>query len=242
MQRLSLAGRRFGRLVVKEFVAIGSDIGKSGFQGTQTYWRCNCDCGSVVVVAGPHLNSGHSTSCGCLKKELNRSRGHDLTGKTFGRLVALHRDGVASWLCACNCGNKKVVRTSALVSGFTLSCGCLNRERVSETHRTHGMTGTIEYDRHRVRLRRARRHGNGGQHSVTDVRSLASMQRHRCAGCGAALNMESKNGYNLDHRVPIASGGSNDRANLQLLCPLCNRQKAAKPEHDWQREKFGRLI
>jgi 5-methylcytosine-specific restriction endonuclease McrA len=145
-------------------------------------------------------------------------------------------------LCACNCGNNKVVRTAALVSGFTLSCGCLNRERVSETHRTHGMTGTIEYDRYRVRLRRARRHGNGGQHCVTDVRFLASMQRHRCAGCGATLNMKSKRGYNLDHRVPIARGGSNDRANLQLLCPLCNRQKAAKPEHDWQREKFGRLI
>ena len=30
-------------------------------------WLCECDCGNKVVVAGTHLRSGHTQSCGCIK-------------------------------------------------------------------------------------------------------------------------------------------------------------------------------
>ena len=100
MRRLDLVGRRFERLTVIDFAGVGSDIGKIGFQSSLTYWRVQCDCGSTLTVSGAHLTAGHTTSCGCRKREQNRARGYDLTGKTFGRLVALHRDGIGSWLCA----------------------------------------------------------------------------------------------------------------------------------------------
>ena len=40
----------------------------------QSRWLCQCDCGTVRVVAGHHLNSGRSASCGCTVPEKVRAR------------------------------------------------------------------------------------------------------------------------------------------------------------------------
>lgn len=55
----------------------------------------------------------------------------DLTGKRFGRLIALSiqgsdRFGNCRWLCACDCGKEKVILRQSLLSGRTQSCGCKN--------------------------------------------------------------------------------------------------------------------
>lgn len=60
----------------------------------------------------------------------------DITGQRFGRLVALHMDGLdtggrALWVCACDCGKTKTLRGSRLRYGSVASCGCLTRERVA---------------------------------------------------------------------------------------------------------------
>ena len=53
----------------------------------------------------------------------------DLTGKVFGKLIAVKREdninGRTSWLCECSCGNKKIIQTRYLKSGKVQSCGCL---------------------------------------------------------------------------------------------------------------------
>jgi 5-methylcytosine-specific restriction endonuclease McrA len=41
--------------------------------------------------------------------------------------------------------------------------------------------------------------------------------------------------------MPLARGGSNDRLNLQCLCPQCNLSKNAKDPIAWAREQ-GRLL
>jgi hypothetical protein len=68
-------------------------------------------------------------------------------GQKFGRLTVIgeiHRGkgraGRYEWICRCECGNERVVAQSALRTGHTVSCGCYNRERVSKTHRRHGMS------------------------------------------------------------------------------------------------------
>ncbi len=66
----------------------------------------------------------------------------DLTGKKFGRLTVISKlnpakDGGILWLCQCDCGNKVTVKSGNLKSGHTLSCGCLMRERISETQSIH---------------------------------------------------------------------------------------------------------
>ena len=66
----------------------------------------------------------------------------DLTGLPFGYYTAIRQDGFDSqgvpyWLCRCRCGNEKRVRVYDLLMERTLSCGCLQRERLSERNTTH---------------------------------------------------------------------------------------------------------
>lgn len=54
----------------------------------------------------------------------------DLTGRRFGRLKVLsktaqRKNGHLVWHCRCDCGNEVEVVSSYLLSGETLSCGCL---------------------------------------------------------------------------------------------------------------------
>jgi len=54
----------------------------------------------------------------------------DLTGKRFGKLIALKRAGSdkhrkALWLCECDCGKKIVVSANHLQRAAVKSCGCL---------------------------------------------------------------------------------------------------------------------
>lgn len=67
------------------------------------------------------------------------SKAKDLTGMRFGRLTVLKRDGndsggSARWLCQCDCGKTKSIRSSRLTGGYTLSCGCYAREVAAKTH------------------------------------------------------------------------------------------------------------
>lgn len=56
----------------------------------------------------------------------------DLTGQQFGRLTVIRKDGKlgqqTAWLCRCECGNAVRLRTNALRSGNTRSCGCYAKE------------------------------------------------------------------------------------------------------------------
>src|ERR1017187_2611021 len=76
-------------------------------------------------------------------------------GRRFGRLVVV---GMAPspprrsyWLCRCDCGTERAIRSDGLKSGETQSCGCIQRERAAEnvilanraralTRVTHGMS------------------------------------------------------------------------------------------------------
>ena len=49
----------------------------------------------------------------------------DLTNQKFGLLTAISYAGNSQWNCICDCGNHVIVKTSALNSGKTKSCGCL---------------------------------------------------------------------------------------------------------------------
>src|SRR5690348_10677663 len=100
-----------------------------------TFWWCHCDCGRDKEIRASVLVNGDTQSCGCFRRErIRESRGHDLTGKRFGRLVVQKYAGFKSkykihrWLCKCECGNMKTVSGQELRVGKTKSCGCLQRE------------------------------------------------------------------------------------------------------------------
>ena len=80
--------------------------------------------------------------------------------------------------------------------------------------------------------RKARVKGNGGKLSPDIIKTLMALQKGKCACCGKNL----KDGYHLDHIMPIALGGTNTDDNVQLLTPSCNLRKSAKHPDDWARE------
>ncbi len=129
-QRLiDLMGKTFGRLTV---------VRRVENQKGQTRWLCECSCGNTKEVAGGNLRDGRTQSCGCLAKELMRARSfHDLSGQTFGRLVVrraaeYNKHSKAMWECICSCGIVRIVCAANLLNGNTKSCGCLNRDLISE--------------------------------------------------------------------------------------------------------------
>jgi len=84
---------------------------------------------------------------------------------------------------------------------------------------------------------RARKRDAEGSHTRADIKALFALQKSKCACCWASI----KGGYHVDHIMPLALGGSNDRGNLQLLCPTCNLCKGAKHPADYMQQR-GHLL
>jgi 5-methylcytosine-specific restriction endonuclease McrA len=78
-------------------------------------------------------------------------------------------------------------------------------------------------DQHRTyHANRKARKRAGGTHTVADIGDLLRLQKCKCAICKTSI----RDRYHIDHITPLARGGSNVRANLQLLCPPCNHRKS----------------
>jgi hypothetical protein len=84
MEAICISGLRFGRLV-----AITKIVARNK---SSSFWGCVCDCGNFCAASSAHLRSGHTTSCGCYRKEItdlgtntihNRSKKHDKTYITW---------------------------------------------------------------------------------------------------------------------------------------------------------------
>ncbi len=54
-----LTGQRFGRLTVQARA--------TSTRAGAAQWSCTCDCGNATIARGTNLQSGHTTSCGCLR-------------------------------------------------------------------------------------------------------------------------------------------------------------------------------
>lgn len=63
MRGKDLRGKRFGKLICLELAGERSP-------GGGMMWRCQCDCGQTTVVRQTNLESGHTKSCGCLRKRM----------------------------------------------------------------------------------------------------------------------------------------------------------------------------
>lgn len=141
IRRENLANMQFGKLTVLR-------LGEKSNKGNGSFWICQCECGKQCEVQGNKLKSGHTSSCGC-------SHIINLSGQIFGKLTVLHDSGKRRsgsggviWTCQCECGQQKDIRQDALLSGSTISCGCLKsrgNEKVAKILRDAGIDFIPEY-------------------------------------------------------------------------------------------------
>lgn len=60
-------GQQYGKLTVISF--IGKPLGKS-----KALWECSCTCGNTTYVTSSNLTTGHTTSCGCVRREFAKNK------------------------------------------------------------------------------------------------------------------------------------------------------------------------
>lgn len=82
--------------------------------------------------------------------------------------------------------------------------------------------------------RRARKREAAGTCTGDDIALLHKSQKGLCWWCGKAV----ESNYHVDHRKPLALGGSNDPSNLCISCPTCNSTKGMKMPWEFN----GRLL
>ena len=81
---IDLTGQKFGKLTVVKRVE--DRICPSGQHIVQWLCKCDCDNQNLVIVQGSHLKTKHTTSCGCLQKEMaslsnKKYNTYDLSGE-----------------------------------------------------------------------------------------------------------------------------------------------------------------
>ena len=108
-------------------------------ENKRTYLYCQCECGNKKWIRLDSLKNG-TVSCGCYNKENNYKKPVDITGKKFGRLIAIkpteNKDkdnGSIIWECKCSCGNTCYVPMYLLLKGRVKSCGCYAKDVHSKT-------------------------------------------------------------------------------------------------------------
>lgn len=133
-------------------------------------------------------------------------RSKDITDQRFGRLVALgpvgRREQNIVWLCQCDCGQSVAVRTGALISGNTTSCGCFQKEHTSQKFTKHGMWQSSLYKTWRGIIQRCTNpkstaFSNYGGRGITICPEWKTSFQTFCDHVSALADF-GKDGYTLD--------------------------------------------
>lgn len=192
---------------------------KASKDGLHGYCR---QCSSVISKAWRESNKE--------KAKMNRAaweeRNPDKVASYRANHYAKHASSVLAKQAAYRANNPDCVR--ATQERYYAA----NKEKKSTYRRQW-----VEANRYRVRTyNHARRVANVGKLSADIVNRLVSQQIGKCVYCDKQLGAK----YHIDHRIPLALGGTNTDENIQLLCRTCNLKKGAKhPDEFIRQQKFN---
>ena len=122
-KRKDITGQTFGKLIAL-YPTDKRDSSRS------VIWKCKCSCGNYTEVSVGQLTTKAIQSCGCLKKEAGQKTAKDISGKRYGKLIAVeptekrYGNGSVVWKCRCDCGNIVYISVNSLEGNKQKSCGC----------------------------------------------------------------------------------------------------------------------
>lgn len=143
-KRKDIIGKKYGYLTV---LSVRRDDDKSGKQ--RAYCLCECDCGNKTEILMDVLLSKGLHSCGCARKEIADQLSTNIIGFKYGRLTVIeeYKEYTPRKVkCLCECGKEIVIVKSQLCNNHTQSCGCLQKERVSQTNEKDWTNYVSEYN------------------------------------------------------------------------------------------------
>jgi 5-methylcytosine-specific restriction endonuclease McrA len=174
----------------------------------------------------------------------------DLTGQNFGRLKVIKRFGsdkwkYATWLCKCICGKEIIVNCNSLRRGNTKSCGCLQREKASESNSLpsglSNMRQTIINYKNGAKKR-------GLEYKLTE-KQFSEITKKDCYYCGekpkGITNGKRTNRayiFNGLDRIDNTKGYTTD--NVVPCCRNCNyakHQLTLQEFKEWIRRVYNRM-
>lgn len=188
---MELVGKKIGKALVIELIGEKS----TGKYRSLKVYKCLCDCGEECMLSREQLTRNGSPAC---KKCSRNHRFIDLSGRKFGKWMVIERDisskEKVSWMCECECGNKKSLIPSVLKNGHSKSCGCfwkevMRKERIDLIGRKFGRLLVIG---------RADRKGKWececdcGKRTIVYAPSLYSGSSKSC-GCIRVENLSGEN-------------------------------------------------
>lgn len=178
-----------------------------------------------------------------------KNHGRDLSGYRFGRWHVreyahskpnLNNNSYKHYYsCECDCGTIRAVNGSALKSGGSLSCGCLQRERVSEENKrnpkpigkkTHGLSGTRAYRTYRGMMARCyyKKNNNYARYGGKGVTVCPRWKNKKSGFINFISNMGTPpEGLTLDRINPF---GNYEKSNCRWATP---KEQAENTRKNW---------
>lgn len=235
-------GTRIGDKIGRWTVA-GEPLRKDGI----LFIPCKCECGVERDISSCSLLSGRTRSCGCYQKDKMRLRPQcggntvDRIGHRYGRLQVIARAGTkgtaASWVCLCDCGNKRIVTSNALRDRCVRSCGCARRTgKNSRTHYKWRLPAGESAKRSLLKQYRGSARAKGVVWGLTDE-EFYSIIASPCFYCGDApsrIRKVSKNGHIVFNGIDRADNIIGyTLGNSVACCHLCNHAKCTMTQGDF---------
>lgn len=162
----------------------------------------------------------------------------DLTGKRFGFLTVIKRNGSekcrgnALWMCQCDCGIVTSTRSSFLRKGITKSCGCFRNTRMIDP----GAALNTLFSNYKKDSKR-----RGYEFSLS-LEEFKALTKKKCDYCGAEPYLLYKHKKTIsDDRGYLYNGIDRKHnsvgycsENCVPCCKTCNVMKGAMELEEWK--------
>lgn len=174
-------------------------------------------------------------------------RANDLTGKRFGRLVALGPIRIdwkrsVVWRCRCDCGTEVSVSTRGLRPDRTRSCGCLTVESTIRRNTKHGMSHTSIHNTWKKLINRCTCPTNDSYKNY-GARGISVCEAWRQSFDNfhfyvAQLPHYGEKGYSIDR---VNNDGNYEPGNMRWAT-RSEQSRNRRPRHLWNKSVHGPMV